>query len=54
MLNRESATFKIREVNASLYTSRKDNKLEFSKMPLDDLIVLLERKYGVIKNPFFC
>ena len=37
----------IRQVDPKFYTSWKDNKLEFIKMGLDELIVLLERKYGV-------
>lgn len=43
----------IREVNTNWFTSWKDNKLIFVNMNLDDLVVLLERKYGVdieIKN----
>ncbi|WP_159523007.1 FecR family protein [Sunxiuqinia indica] len=47
VLNRENASFKIKKVNTSLYTSWKDSKLEFVKMRLDELIVLLERRYGV-------
>ncbi|WP_321290493.1 FecR domain-containing protein [uncultured Sunxiuqinia sp.] len=47
VLNRESTSFKIKKVNTSLYTSWKDRKLEFIKMRLDELIVLLERKYGI-------
>jgi transmembrane sensor len=34
-------------VNPSIYTSWKDNKLIFLNMDLAELIVLLERKYGV-------
>jgi len=37
----------IREVNPRIYTSWKDNKLIFINMELKELIVLLERKYGV-------
>ncbi len=38
----------IREVKTDIYTSWKDNKLQFVKMSLKELIVLLERKYGVV------
>ena len=43
----------LRNVNTRWYTSWKDNKLVFMNMDLKDLIILLERKYGVeivVKN----
>jgi ferric-dicitrate binding protein FerR (iron transport regulator) len=40
-------TVQVKQVETKLYTSWKDNKLEFIKMGLGDLIVLLERRYGV-------
>ncbi|QGY43452.1 DUF4974 domain-containing protein [Maribellus comscasis] len=53
VLNKDSKILTIKEVNTSWYTSWKDNKLIFVNMNLKDLVVLLERKYGVdieIKN----
>ncbi|MEN6453743.1 MAG: FecR domain-containing protein, partial [Prolixibacteraceae bacterium] len=44
---RDKETIRVRLVNPKLYTSWKDNKLEFIKMELGELITLLERKYGV-------
>lgn len=40
-------SFEITKVNTRLFTSWKDNKLIFINMNLSELIVLLERKYGV-------
>lgn len=37
----------VKKVNTSLYTSWKENKLIFINMNLNELIVLMERKYGV-------
>ncbi len=51
---KETKKLQIKPVNTSLFTSWKDNKLEFIKMGLDELIVLLERRYGVdieVENP---
>ena len=45
--NRDKQTIQLGTVNTKLYTSWKDNKLEFIKMELGDLITLLERRYGV-------
>ena len=47
IFERELKVLKIKNVNTKLFTSWKDNKLEFIKMNLKELIVLLERKYGV-------
>lgn len=52
--NKKSNKITLREVNPSLYSSWKDNKLIFLNMNLAELIVLLERKYGVdieVDNP---
>ena len=38
---------KIKTVKTHLYTSWKENKLIFINMNLKELIVLLERKFGV-------
>jgi ferric-dicitrate binding protein FerR (iron transport regulator) len=40
-------TLKVREVNPKQYTSWKENKLIFINMNLGELIIVLERKYGV-------
>lgn len=40
-------TIEIKDVNAKLFTSWKDNKLIFINMNLKELIQLLERKYGI-------
>lgn len=40
-------TVEVKEVNTRMFTSWKDNKLIFINMNLKELIVLLERKYGV-------
>ena len=53
VLNKESKELTIKNVNTKWYTSWKDNKLIFVNMTLKDLVVLLERKYGVnieVKN----
>ncbi|HPE75313.1 MAG TPA: FecR domain-containing protein [Draconibacterium sp.] len=47
VLNRDSKTATVKEVNTKWFTSWKDNKLIFINMELKDLVVLLERKYGV-------
>lgn len=53
VLNKNSRELIIKEVNTKWFTSWKDNKLIFVNMELKDLVVLLERKYGVeiqVKN----
>jgi len=53
ILSAGSKELAIRKVNTNWYSSWKDNKLIFVNMNLKDLVVLLERKYGVdieIKN----
>jgi transmembrane sensor len=53
ILNKESREITIKNVNTNWFTSWKDNKLIFVNMNLRDLVILLERKYGVeieIKN----
>jgi transmembrane sensor len=53
VLNKDSRELMIKEVNTKWFTSWKDNKLIFVNMELKDLVVLLERKYGVdieVKN----
>lgn len=47
VLKRETKEAAIKEVNTKWFTSWKDNKLIFINMELKDLVVLLERKYGV-------
>ena len=52
--HKETKEMQLRPVNTRLFTSWKDSKLEFIKMSLEDLIVLLERRYGVdieVENP---
>jgi len=52
-LNKDSRELTIEKVNTKWVTSWKDNKLIFVNMNLKELVVLLERKYGVdieIKN----
>ncbi|MGD9556023.1 MAG: FecR family protein [Mangrovibacterium sp.] len=44
---KDKETIRVRSVNPKLYTSWKDNKLEFIRMAFGDLIRLLERRYGV-------
>lgn len=53
VLNKNSRALTIKKVNTKWDTSWKDNKLIFVNMELKDLVVLLERKYGVdieVKN----
>jgi len=53
VLNKESKSAIVKTVNTEWFTSWKDNKLIFVNMSLKELIVLLERKYGVdieVKN----
>uniref|UniRef100_UPI0032173BB4 FecR family protein n=1 Tax=uncultured Draconibacterium sp. TaxID=1573823 RepID=UPI0032173BB4 len=53
VLNKTSNKITLKKVNPKWFTSWKDNKLIFINMNLKDLIVLLERKYGVeieVKN----
>jgi len=45
--NTSENTLKIKNVNTRLFTSWKDNKIIFINMNLKELIVLLERKFGV-------
>lgn len=45
--NVETKSATIKTVNTKWFTSWKDNKLIFVNMNLKDLVVLLERKYGV-------
>lgn len=47
VFNKNTKTAALKKVNTKWYTSWKDNKLIFINMELKDLIVLLERKYGV-------
>ncbi len=53
-LNKESNKIAVKQVDTKLFTSWKDNKLMFLNMDFKELIVLLERKYGVdikVDNP---
>ncbi len=53
VFNKYSKKMTIKTVNTKWFTSWKDNKLIFINLSLKDLIVLLERKYGVdieVKN----
>jgi len=53
VLDKESRKLTIKEVNPQWFTSWKDNKLIFVNLNLKDLVILLERKYGVeieVKN----
>jgi ferric-dicitrate binding protein FerR (iron transport regulator) len=53
VMKKTSKEMVIKTVNTKWFTSWKDNKLIFVNMNLKDLVVLLERKYGVdieIKN----
>jgi len=43
----DTAIPEVNEVNTRWFTAWKDNKLILVNMPLKELIVLLERKYGV-------
>ncbi len=45
--NLQNRSIEIKEVNTRLFTSWKDNKVIFINMNLKELIVLLERKFGV-------
>lgn len=45
--NQLNNTLEIKEVNTKMYTSWKYNQLIFVNMSLKELIVLMERKYGV-------
>jgi transmembrane sensor len=45
--NKETSTLAVGNVNTRLYTSWKENKLIFINMSFRELVVLLERKYGV-------
>lgn len=47
VLNTETNAASIKTVNTKWFTSWKDNKLIFVNMNMKELIVLLERKYGV-------
>jgi len=47
VFDRETHTVKTSWVNTRHYTSWKDNKLVFINMSLKELVVLLERKFGV-------
>lgn len=53
VLDKETAQLTIKTVNTARYSSWKDNKLIFVNMSLQELIILLERKFGVdieVKN----
>ncbi len=53
VLDKDSKEVSIKNVNPEWFTSWKDNKLIFVNMDLKELMVLLERKYGVnieVKN----
>lgn len=53
VFTKKSKEIEIKEVNTDWFTSWKDNTLIFVNMSLNELIVLLERKYGVdiiVKN----
>jgi ferric-dicitrate binding protein FerR (iron transport regulator) len=53
VLEKNSRKLTVKTVNTNCFTSWKDNKLIFVNMNLKELIVLLERKYGVdieVKN----
>jgi ferric-dicitrate binding protein FerR (iron transport regulator) len=45
--NKQANSIELKRVNARMYSSWKDNKLIFVNMSLGDLLVLMERKYGV-------
>lgn len=47
VLSKSSKEFTIKNVNTKWYTSWKDNKLIFINTSLEELVVLLERRYGV-------
>ncbi len=53
ILRKDSKELTIKKVNTKWFTSWKDNRLIFVNMNLKDLVILLERKYGVdieVKN----
>lgn len=53
VFNKETQNIILKTVNTKWFTSWKDNKLIFVNMSLQELIVLLERRYGVdieVKN----
>ncbi len=45
--NKTEGSVAVKQVNTKMYTAWKNNELIFIKMKLKELIVLLERKYGV-------
>lgn len=45
--NKENDAIELKQVNTNYYTAWKDNKLIFINMKLKELLILLERKYGV-------
>ena len=45
--DKKQKSLKVRNVNTKQYSAWKDNKLVFINMSLEELIVVLERKYGV-------
>jgi transmembrane sensor len=47
VFNRDQLEVKKKNVEPKYFTSWKDNKLVFINMSLEDLVILLERKYGV-------
>lgn len=47
ILEKDSKELTIKKVNTKWFTSWKDNRLIFVNMNLKDLVILLERKYGV-------
>ncbi|MDD4109337.1 MAG: FecR family protein [Prolixibacteraceae bacterium] len=47
IFNKKSKNVDIKTVNSKWYTAWKENKLIFMNMSLKELIVLIERKYGV-------
>jgi len=53
VFDKKKRTLEVKKVNTKYFTAWKDNKLIFVNMNLKDLIVILERKYGVdieVKN----
>lgn len=50
IFNKSSKSLSVKEVNAEKYSAWKDNKLIFINMKLEELIVVLERKFGVDIN----
>ena len=54
VFSKTNRTFKVASVETKWFTSWRNNKLIFVNMDLEELVILLERKYGVnieIKNP---